>query len=125
MTKETWMASELATILHKLDKDAEEQADERERKQLLVEKEEERKRLKLEADLEERRREQERKHEMQKMQAMMFTYLQQLQYPNHNPSLYGSSTHTFSLMTFHLTFHLTAPLMTHININTLHKVVIS
>ena len=91
MTKETWMASELATILHKLDKDAEERADERERKRLLIEKEEERKRLKLEADLEERRREQERKHEMQ-MQAMMFTYLQQLQYPNHNPSLYGSST---------------------------------
>ena len=28
-TKETWMASELATILHKLDRNAEERADER------------------------------------------------------------------------------------------------
>ena len=84
------MASEIATILHKLDRDAEEQADESEKKRLLIEKEEERKRLILEAELEEKRREQERKHEMQ-MQAMMFSYLQQLQYPN-NPSLYGSST---------------------------------
>jgi len=32
MTKETWIATELATILHKLDRDAEEQAEERERK---------------------------------------------------------------------------------------------
>lgn len=85
------MATELATILHKLDRNAEERADERERKRLLIEKEEERKRLVLEAELEEKRREQERKHEMQ-MQAMMFSYLQQLQYTNHNPSLYGSST---------------------------------
>ena len=85
------MANELATILHKLDRDAEERADERERKRLLIEKEQERKRLILEAELEEKRREQERKHEMQ-MQAMMFSYLQQLQYPNRNPSLYGSST---------------------------------
>ena len=86
------MANELATILHKLDRDAEERADERERKRLLIEKEEERKRLILEAELEEKRREQERKHEMQ-MQAMMFGYIQQLQYPTSpNPSLYGSST---------------------------------
>ena len=88
------MANELATILHKLDRDAEERADEREQKRLLIEKEEERKRLILEAELEEKRREQERKHEMQ-MQGMMFSYLQQLQYVNagvHNPSLYGSST---------------------------------
>ena len=90
-TKDTWMESELATILYKLDRDAEEQAGERERKRLLIEKEEERKRLMLEAKLEEKRKEQERKHEMQ-MQAMMFNYLQQLQYANHNPSLYGSST---------------------------------
>ena len=87
------MANELATILHKLDRDAEERAEERERKR---EKEEERKRMVLEAELEEKRREQERRHEMQ-MQAMMFHYLQQLQsvqYPAaHNPSLYGSSTH--------------------------------
>ena len=34
-SKETWMANELATILHKLDRDTEERADERERKQLL------------------------------------------------------------------------------------------
>ena len=87
--KETWMASELAAILHKLDRDAEERADERERKRLLIEKEEERKRLVLEAELEERRREQERRHEMQ-MQEMMFSYLQQLHH--NNPSLYGSST---------------------------------
>ena len=94
MSRETWMANELATILHKLDRDAEERADEREQKRLLIEKEEERKRLILEAELEEKRREQERKHEMQ-MQGMMFSYLQQLQYVNagaHYPSLYGSST---------------------------------
>ena len=93
------MANELVTILHKLDRDAEERADERERKRLLIEKEEERKRLVLEAELEEKRREQERKHEMQ-MQAMMFNYLQQLQYVNsgvQNPSLYGSSTRPMTL----------------------------
>ena len=90
------MANELATILHKLDRDAEERADERKRKRLLIEKEEERKRLILEAELEEKRREQERKHEMQ-MQAMMFGYIQQLQCPtSHNPSLYGSSTRPMS-----------------------------
>lgn len=89
MTKETWMATELATILHKLDRDAEERAEERERKRLISEKEEERKRLILEAELEEKRREQERKHEMN-MQAMMFNYLQQLQYMN-SPAPYGSS----------------------------------
>ena len=90
------MANELATILHKLDRDAEERAEERERKRLQMEKEEERKRMVLEAELEEKRREQERRHEMQ-MQAMMFNYLQQLQsvqYPAaQNPLLYGSSTH--------------------------------
>ena len=53
--EETWMASELAMILHKLDRNAEEQADKRERKQLLIEKEEERKRLVLDAESEERR----------------------------------------------------------------------
>ena len=62
-----------------------------------MKKEEERKRMILEAKLEEKHQEQERRHEMQ-MQAMMFSYLQQLQsmqYPaaGHNPSLYGSSTH--------------------------------
>ena len=90
------MANELATILHKLDRDAEERAEERGRKRLQIEKEEERKRMVLEAELEEKRRDQEQRHEMQ-MQAMMFHYLQQLQsvqYPAaHNPSLYGSSTH--------------------------------
>lgn len=93
------MANEVVTILHKLDRDAEERADERKRKRLLIEKEEERKRLVLEAELEEKRREQERKHEMQ-MQAMMFNYLQQLQYVNsgvQNPSLYGSSTWPMTL----------------------------
>ena len=45
------MADELATILHKLDRDAEERADERE---LLIEKEEERRRLILKAELEEK-----------------------------------------------------------------------
>ena len=70
------MANELATILHKLDRDAEERADERERKRLLIKKE----------------KRKERKHEMQ-MQAMMFGYIQQLQYPTSpNSSLYGSST---------------------------------
>ena len=54
------MGSELAMILHKLDRNAEERADERERKRLLIEKEEERKRLILEAELKEKRREQER-----------------------------------------------------------------
>ena len=38
-SKETWMANELATILYKLDRDAEERADEQERKQSLIEKE--------------------------------------------------------------------------------------
>ena len=41
--RETWMANELAVILHKLDRNAEERADERERKRLLIEKEEDRK----------------------------------------------------------------------------------
>ena len=64
------MANELATILHKLHRDAEERAEERERKRLQMEKEEERKRMVLEAELEEKCREQERRHEMQ-MQAKM------------------------------------------------------
>ena len=70
--------------------------DERQKKQLLIEKEEERKRIILEAELEEKQREQERKHEMQ-MQEMMFSYLQQLQYANHNPSLYDSANDIFPL----------------------------
>ena len=85
------MANELATILHKLEQDADERADEREKKRLIIEKEEERKRLILEAELEEKRRAQERKHEME-MQSMMFGFLQQMQYANqgvHNPPLYG------------------------------------
>ena len=85
------MANELATILHKLEQDADERADEREKKRLVIEKEEERKRLILEAELEEKRRAQERKHEME-MQSMMFGFLQQMQYANqgvHNPPLYG------------------------------------
>ena len=64
-SRETLMANELVTILHKLDRDAEELANEREWKRLLIEKEEERKRLVLESQLEEKQREQERKHEMQ------------------------------------------------------------
>ena len=35
------MANKLATILHKLEKDADERADEREKKRLVIEKEEE------------------------------------------------------------------------------------
>ena len=119
------MANELATILHKLDRDAEERAEERERKRLQIEKEEERKRMVLEAELEEKRRDQEQRHEMQ-MQAMMFHYLQQLQsvqYPSaHNPSLYGSSTHAMPFFPlggdtppYFLTCHLAVPLMTLIN----------
>ena len=69
----SWMDNELTTILHKLDKDAEELADERERRRLLLEREEERKRLVLEAELEEKWREQEKRHEMT-MQAMMLNY---------------------------------------------------
>ena len=84
------MVNEFTTILHKLDKDAEERADERERRRLLIEREEERKRLVLEAELEEKRREQERRHEMN-MQTMMFNYLRQLQYTSHNPSMYSPS----------------------------------
>ena len=64
------MINELATILHKLDRDAEERAEEREWKRIQMEKEE-RKRMVLEAELEEKRREQERRHEIQ-MQSMMF-----------------------------------------------------
>ena len=51
------MTNELATILHKLDRDAEERAEEREWKRIQMEKEEERKRMVLEAELEEKRRE--------------------------------------------------------------------
>jgi len=54
------MATGLATILHKLDRDAEERAEERERKQLISKKEGKEKRLILEAELEVKRREQER-----------------------------------------------------------------
>jgi len=68
--------------------DVGERADAKERKRLLMEKEEERKRLVLEAELEEKQREQERRQEMN-MQAMMFNYLQQLQYTSHNPTIYG------------------------------------
>ena len=50
------MANELATILRKLEQGADERADEREKKRLMIEKEEERKRLILEAELEEKRR---------------------------------------------------------------------
>ena len=95
------MTNELATILHKLDRDAEERAEEREWKRIQMEKEEERKRMVLEAELEEKCREQERRHEIQ-MQSMMFNYLQQLQcmqYPAaQNPSLYGSSTTPMSFL---------------------------
>ena len=56
------MANELATILHKLDRDAEERAEEREWKRLQIEKEEERKRMVLEAELEEKHRDQEQRH---------------------------------------------------------------
>ena len=52
------MTNELATILYKLDRDAEERAEEREWKRIQMEKEEERKRMVLEAELEEKRREQ-------------------------------------------------------------------
>ena len=76
-------------------------------KGLLIEKEEERKRLILEAELEEKRREQERKHEMQ----MQY----QLQYANHNPSLYGSSTRPMT----YFPYDDIPPLMTRININIL------
>jgi len=86
------MTGELAHIFYKLEKDADERAEERDRKRLLIEKEEERKRLTLEAELEERRREQERRHEMQ-MQSMMLGFLQQMTYSNPNRSLYGSSSH--------------------------------
>ena len=82
--RDSWMANELATILHKLEQDTDERADEREKKRLIIEKEEERKRLILEAELEEKKRAQERNHEME-MQSMMFGFLQQM----HNPPLYG------------------------------------
>ena len=93
--KESWMSTELATVLFKMDKEADERWEERERRHLMIEKEEERKRLQLEAELEEKRREQERRHELQ-MQSMMLSFFQQLHYgsnpTSHNPSLYGSST---------------------------------
>ena len=89
------MTNKLATILHKLDRDAEERAEEREWKRIQLEKEEERKRMVLEAELEEKCREQKRRYEIQ-MQSMIFNDLQQLQcmqYPAaQNPSLYRSST---------------------------------
>ena len=92
------MANKLATILHKLEQDADERADEREKKHFIIEKEEERKRLILEAELEEKRRAQERKHEME-MQSMMFSKCNN--YANqgiHNPPLYGHepSSHAVS-----------------------------
>lgn len=62
--------------MHKLDRDAEEWADEREQRKTLV----------LEVELEEKQTGKE---------AIMFNYLQHLQYMNagvHNPSLHGSST---------------------------------
>ena len=86
----SWMDNELTTILHKLDKDAEELADERERRRLLLEREEERKRLVLEAELEEKWREQEKRHEMT-MQAMMLNYSRQLQYTSHNSQPFRST----------------------------------
>ncbi|XP_065920375.1 zinc finger and SCAN domain-containing protein 29-like [Dysidea avara] len=43
--KESWMSTELATVLFKMDKEADERWEERERRHLMIEKEEERKRL--------------------------------------------------------------------------------
>ena len=51
------MSTELATVLFKMDKEADERWEERERRRLMIEKEEERKRLQLEAELEEKRSE--------------------------------------------------------------------
>ena len=99
--KESWLSTELATVLFKMDKEAHERWEENERWEekerwhLLIEKEEERKQLQLEAELEEKRGEQERRHELQ-MQSMMLNFFQQMHYgsnpTSHNPSLYGSST---------------------------------
>ena len=72
------MINELATILHKLGRDADEHAEEREWKRIQMEKEEERKKMALEAKLEEKHKEQKHRHEIQ-MQSMMFNWSQQLQ----------------------------------------------
>ena len=116
------MTNELATILCKLHRDAEELAEEMEQKRIQMKKEEERKRMVLEAGLEEKCREQDHRHEIQ-MQSMMFNYLQQLQsmhYPaahNHLFMYFLLLQRPFCLlvMTCPLTYHLAVPLMTLIN----------
>ena len=116
------MTNELATILHKLDRDAEERAEEREWKRIQMEKEEERKRMVLEAELEEKRREQERRHEIQMQSMMLIIYnscnvcsiLLHKIYP-FTDLLLLQCPFCLLVMTCLHTYHLAVPLMTLIN----------